>query len=60
MEISKRDWKLFREKIADWQESYMDRLNKEYIKLLSKGVEILLTSSGHWRKGLREIGKDRE
>lgn len=36
MEISKRDWKLFREKIADWQESYMDRLNKEYIKLLSK------------------------
>lgn len=36
MEISKRDWKLFREKIADWQENYMDRLNKEYIKLLSK------------------------
>lgn len=36
MEISKRDWKLFREKIADWQESYMDRLNKEYIMLLSK------------------------
>lgn len=36
MEISKRDWKLFREKIADWQESYMDRLNKEYIKLLNK------------------------
>lgn len=36
MEISKRDWNLFREKLADWQESYMDRLNKEYIKLLSK------------------------
>lgn len=36
MEISKRDWKLFREKIADWQERYMDRLNKEYIELLSK------------------------
>lgn len=35
MEVSKRDWKLFREKVADWQESYMDRLNKEYIKLLS-------------------------
>ena len=35
MEVSKRDWKLFREKIADWQESYMDHLNKEYIKLLS-------------------------
>ena len=35
MEISKSDWKLFREKIADWQENYMDRLNKEYIALLS-------------------------
>ncbi len=29
------DWKLFRKKIADWQENYMDRLNKEYIELLS-------------------------
>lgn len=36
MEISKRDWKLFREKVADWQESYMDRLNKKYIKLLNE------------------------
>lgn len=35
MEISKKDWKLFREKLADWQENYMDRLNKEYIALLS-------------------------
>ena len=35
MEISKSDWKLYREKIADWQENYMDRLNKEYIALLS-------------------------
>lgn len=35
MKVSERDWKLFREKVADWQESYMDRLNKQYIKLLS-------------------------
>lgn len=34
MEISKQDWKLFREKIGDWQESYMEKLNKEYVKLL--------------------------
>ena len=34
MEISKRDWKLYREKIAQWQENYMDRLIKEYIELL--------------------------
>ncbi len=34
MEVSKQDWKLFREKIAGWQESYMEKLNNEYIKLL--------------------------
>jgi len=35
MEISKADWKLFRERIGVWQEAYMDRLNREYIELLS-------------------------
>lgn len=35
MDISKRDWKLFREKLAEWQENYMERLNKEYIALLN-------------------------
>ena len=35
MEISKRDWKLFREKLAIWQENYMACLNREYIALLS-------------------------
>ena len=35
MEISKSDWKLFREKIPGWQEAYMERLNREYIELLS-------------------------
>ena len=34
--FTKRDWMLFKNKIASWQESYMDRLNKEYIELLSK------------------------
>ena len=34
MEISKSDWKIYREKIAGWQENYMARLNKEYIALL--------------------------
>ncbi len=35
MEISKRDWKLFREKLAIWQENYMACLIREYIALLS-------------------------
>ncbi len=33
--FSERDWKLFRRKIVDWQEAYMDKLNKEYIGILS-------------------------
>lgn len=33
--FSEKDWKLFRSKIADWQEAYMEKLNGEYIELLS-------------------------
>lgn len=33
--FSERDWKLFRRKIVDWQEAYMDKLNKKYIEILS-------------------------
>lgn len=35
MGFPEKDWKLFRSRVADWQEAYMDRLNKEYIELLS-------------------------
>lgn len=34
-EISKADWKKFREKLPEWQEHYMEQLTKEYIELLS-------------------------
>lgn len=34
-EISKSDWKLFREKLLGWQENYMERLCKEYLTFLS-------------------------
>lgn len=34
-EITKADWKLFRERIPMWQEQYMEKLNQEYIKILS-------------------------
>ena len=33
--FTKKDWALFREKVADWQEAYMDKLNKKYIELLN-------------------------
>lgn len=35
MEISKKDWQLFREKLPEWQENYMDKLISEYISLLN-------------------------
>lgn len=31
--FTKKDWMFFRNKIADWQETYMDMLNKEYIEI---------------------------
>lgn len=34
-QVNERDWKLFREKISGWQEAYMEKLNREYIALLS-------------------------
>lgn len=35
MDISKKDWKLFRERLSDWQENYMEGLVKEYVDFLS-------------------------
>lgn len=35
--FSEKDWKILRSKIAGWQEAYMDKLNKEYIEILSGG-----------------------
>ena len=36
MQITERDWKIFRKKIPDWQEAYMERLAKEYTTLLQR------------------------
>ena len=54
--FTERDWKLFRNKIADWQESYMDRLGKEYIVLLSEDAD---PSEKFWRLEKR-IKEDRK
>ena len=35
MDISKKDWKLFREKLSGWQENYMEGLVKEYVNFLN-------------------------
>ena len=34
--FTEADWKLFRKKIADWQEAYMEKLVREYMDLLSE------------------------
>lgn len=33
--FSEKDWKLFRSKISDWQEAYMEKLNGKYIEILT-------------------------
>ena len=35
MDISKKDWKLFREKLSGWQENYIEGLVKEYANFLN-------------------------
>ena len=34
-QVKEKDWKLFRKKLAVWQEVYMERLIKEYAELLN-------------------------
>ena len=56
MECSKSDWKLFRSRIGEWQENYMERLVKEYIQLLNRAED---ASDKFWK--LEEtIKKDRK
>ena len=56
MEVSKSDWKLFRARIGDWQEAYMERLVKEYMDLLD-GVE---NASDKFWKLEERIKKDKK
>lgn len=36
--FTEQDWKLFRKKIPDWQENYMDKLNQKYAALLCSNI----------------------
>lgn len=54
--FTKKDWTLFRTKLADWQEAYMDMLTKEYIDLLSEDSK---PSEKFWRLEER-IKEDRK
>ena len=55
--FSEKDWKLFRNKLSDRKEAYMEKLNQEYVALLSgKGN----ASDKFWKleKRIREDKKD--
>ncbi|MGN6712580.1 hypothetical protein [Anaerocolumna jejuensis] len=54
--FTKKDWTLFKNKIADWQEAYMNSLNKEYIELLSEDAN---PSEKFWRLD-KKIKEDRK
>lgn len=56
VEISKADWKLFRERVSGWQEHYMEQLNKEYIELLSSHGN----ASDHFWELEKRIKRDRK
>ena len=55
-DISKSDWKLFQEKLPEWQEAYMERLIKDYIKILQKKCD---ASERFWKLEER-IKKDKK
>lgn len=35
MELNEKDWKLFRQKLPEWQEAYMEKLIEEYKGILN-------------------------
>lgn len=55
-DISKSDWKLFQERLPEWQEAYMERLIKDYIKILQKKCD---ASERFWKLEER-IKKDKK
>ena len=56
MTVNEADWKLFRKKLPDWQEAYMERLNREYAALLASSGA---ASDKFWEldRRIREDGK---
>ena len=38
-DVKERDWKLFRKKLPDWQEAFIEKLDNEYAAILSDTSE---------------------
>ena len=56
IELTKEDWKLYREKISGWQENYMERLVEQYSKFLSRD----LPASARFWKLEKRINNDKK
>lgn len=56
--ITESDWKLFRIKIPIWQEGYMEKLNREYVELLSNENEKASVKFWELEKRIREDKKN--
>ena len=57
MEVSKKDWKLYREKIPEWQEVYMEKLIASYVKYL-EGEEPASTKFWELEKKIKRDRKN--
>ncbi len=57
MEVSKKDWKLYREKMPEWQEAYMEKLIASYVKYL-EGEEPASTKFWELEKKIKRDRKN--
>ena len=54
MDISKKDWKLFREKLSGWQGNYMEGLVKEYVNFLNDDKKLASEKFWELEKRIKE------
>ena len=54
MDISKRDWKLFQEKLPGWQEKYMEGLIQEYVNFLNDDTKQASEKFWEFEKRIKE------
>lgn len=56
MDVSNRDWKLYREKLPEWQEAFMEKLVAEYVEYLTSDEP----ASTKFREMEKRIKKDKK
>ena len=52
MDISKKDWKLFCERVPGWQEHYMEQLGKGQIKCVAQELRVRIAQVEQNKKKL--------